>query len=189
VRTRCLDERRRFVEVCRDYLTRSFTARINAAQDRVMSLRVREQLSPEVAIARQRAENDLLERTRTERLAGLDRLMIVKHGPLRHVATALVLPAGAAALPSAYNNAPEDLDPVLKRRCEKTAEDLVVVFESARGWDCERVGHLKIGFDVRSLGPADAQNPASRQTIKGHLAYLKPRRPVHLFGTSGAKGS
>jgi hypothetical protein len=38
VRTRCLDERRRFVEVCRDYLTRSFTARINAAQDRVMSL-------------------------------------------------------------------------------------------------------------------------------------------------------
>jgi hypothetical protein len=91
--------------VCRDYLTRSFTARINAAQDRVMSLRVREQLSPEVAIARQRAENDLLERTRTERLAGLDRLMIVKHGPLRHVATALVLPAGAAALPSAYNNA------------------------------------------------------------------------------------
>jgi hypothetical protein len=28
---------------------------------------------------------------------------------------------------------------------------------------------------VRSLGPADAQNPASRQTIKGHLAYLKPR--------------
>jgi hypothetical protein len=50
-----------------------------AAQDRVMSLRAREQLAPEMAIARQRAENDLadLERTRAERLAGLDRLMIV----------------------------------------------------------------------------------------------------------------
>jgi hypothetical protein len=168
VRTRCLEERRRFVEVCRDYLTRSFTARINAAQDRFMSLRVREQLSPEVAIARQRAENDLadLERTRTERLAGLDRLMIVKHGPLRHVATALVLPAGTAALPSAYSKAPEDLDPALKRRCEKAAEDMVVAFESDRGWDCERVGQLKIGFDVRSLGPADAQT-GYRDPIEG----------------------
>src|SRR5262249_22283113 len=95
VRARSLDERRRFVDVCRDYLMRSFAARINAAQDRVMSLRAREQLAPEMAIARQRAENDLadLERTRAERLAGLDRLMIVKHGPLRHVASALVLPA------------------------------------------------------------------------------------------------
>jgi hypothetical protein len=70
--------------------------------------------------------------------------MIVKHGPLRHVATALVLPAGTATLPWAYSKAPEDLDPVLKRRCEKAAEDLVVAFESARGWDCERLGHLKI---------------------------------------------
>jgi hypothetical protein len=133
-----------------------------------MSLRVREQLSPEVAIARQRAENDLadLERTRTERLAGLDRLMIVKHGPLRHIATALVLPAGAAALPSAYSKAPEGLDPALKRRCEKAAEDMVVAFESARGWDCERVGHLKIGFDVRSLGPADAQT-GYRDPVEG----------------------
>src|SRR5208283_6221481 len=32
-----------------------------------------------------------------------------------------------------------------------------VAFEEARGWICERVGHLKIGFDVRSLGPADPQ--------------------------------
>jgi Domain of unknown function (DUF3883) len=167
VRARCLDERRRFVDVCRDYLTRSFNARIHAAQDRVMSLRAREQLAPEMAIARQRAENDLadLERTRVERLAGLDRLMIVKHGPLRHVATTLALPTGTA-VSSAFNKAPEDLDPVLKRRCEKAAEDMVVAFETARGWDCERVGHLKIGFDVRSLGPADAQT-GYRDPVEG----------------------
>jgi len=55
VRARCLDERRRFVDVCRDYLTRSFNARTHAAQDRVMSLRAREQFAPEMAIARPRA--------------------------------------------------------------------------------------------------------------------------------------
>jgi hypothetical protein len=128
----------------------------------------REQLAPEMAIARQRAENDLadLQRTRAERLAGLDRLMIVKHGPLRHVASALVLPAGTAEVPSTFSKAPEDLDPVLKRRCEKAAEDKVVAFESGRGWHCERVGHLKIGFDVRSLVPADAQT-GYRDPVEG----------------------
>ena len=32
-----------------------------------------------------------------------------------------------------------------------------MAYETARAWECERVGHLKIGFDVRSLGPADPQ--------------------------------
>jgi hypothetical protein len=43
---------------------------------------------------------------------------------------------------------------------------MVVAFESARGWDCERVGHLRIGFDVRSLGPADAQT-GYRDPVEG----------------------
>src|SRR5208337_2569618 len=76
-------------------LQQSFEARIRAAQDRVMGLRARESRDLDIAIARQRAENDLadLERTRTERLAGLQRLTLAKHGPVRHVATALVLPS------------------------------------------------------------------------------------------------
>ncbi len=157
LRGRCQEERRRFVDVCRDYLARSFEARIRASQDRVMKLRARETAQPEVAIARQRAENELadLERTRRDRLAGLDRLTLVKHGPVRHVASALALPAGVAA--TGFEAAPEDFDPHLRRRSEKAAEDLVVAHETARGWECERVGHLKIGFDVRSLGPADPQ--------------------------------
>ena len=165
LRGRCKEERRRFVDVCRDYLTRSFEVRIRAAQDRVMDLRRREAAQPEVAIARQRAENDLadIERTRRERLAGLDRLILVKHGPVRHVATALVLPLGAAA---GFGDAPEDLDPNVRRRSERAAEDLVVAFETSRGWECERVGHLKIGFDVRSLGPADPQT-GFRDPVEG----------------------
>ena len=91
---------------------------------------------------------------RRERLAGLDRLMLVKHGPVRHIATALAIPSGTTA---GFGSAPEDLDPNIRRRSELAAENLVVVYETARGWECERMGHLKIGFDVRSLGPADQQ--------------------------------
>lgn len=172
LRARCQVERRHFVEVCRDYLTKAFDARIRAARDRVMALRSREAGSPELALARQRAENDLadLERTRRERFAGLERLMLAKHGPVRHVVTALVLPVGQvaglsdASLASAGSSdaglagrPTEDLDPEIRRRVEKAAEDMVIAHETARGWECERVGHLKIGFDIRSLGPADPQ--------------------------------
>jgi hypothetical protein len=165
LRSRCQEERRHFVDICRDYLNRSFEARIRASQDRVMALRMRESSQPEVALARQRAENELtdIERTRRERLAGLDRLTLVKHGPVRHVATALVLPAGGGA---GFGGAPEDIDPNIRRRSELAAEDLVVAHETGRGWECERVGHLKIGFDVRSIGPADTQT-GYRDPVEG----------------------
>jgi hypothetical protein len=157
-RGECQQERQHFVQVCRDYLQPSFDARIRAAQDRIMNLRVRERLEPEFAIARQRAENDLadLQRTRTERLAGLQRLTLAKHGPLRHVATALVL-TSTRSVEEQIGAVIEDLDPEVRRRCEIAAEDVVIAYESARGFECERVGHLKIGFDIRSLGPADPQ--------------------------------
>jgi hypothetical protein len=120
-------------------------------------LRAREATAPEVALARQRAENDYqdLERTHRERLAGLDRLTVVRHGPVRHIGTALVFPKGVDSVSPGM--APEDLDPLLRRRSEIAAEDLAVAYETGRGWECDRVGHLKIGFDVRSLGPADSQ--------------------------------
>jgi superfamily II DNA or RNA helicase len=157
-RQACQDERKHFVEVCRDYLQKSFSARLRAAQDRVMSLRAREAGSPEVAVARQRAENDLadLQRTQKERMAGLDRLAIARHGPVRHVATALVVPATDARKEDIADLL-DDLDPEVTRQSELAAEAVVIAYETARGWETERVGHLKIGFDVRSLGPADAQ--------------------------------
>ncbi len=157
-RQACQDERKHFVGVCREYLEKSFSARLRAAQDRVMSLRARETGSPEVAVARQRAENDLadLQRTQKERMAGLDRLAIARHGPVRHVATALVVPATDAPR-EAIADLLDDLDPEVTRQSELAAEGVVIAYEAARGWETERVGHLKIGFDVRSLGPADAQ--------------------------------
>jgi Protein NO VEIN, C-terminal len=144
--------------VCRDYLQQSFDARVRAAQDRVMNLKAREMHEPDVAIARQRAENDLadLTRTRIERLAGLQRLTIAKHGPVRHLATALALQS-TRSVEEQIGAVLDDLDPEVRRKSEIAAEDVVIAYESGRGFECERVGHLKIGFDLRSLGPADRQ--------------------------------
>lgn len=183
-RARCQEERLHFVEVCREYLTRSFEARIRAAQDRVMSLRFREAISPEIALARQRAENDLadLERTRKERMDGLERLKIAKHGPVRHLGTALVFPHAASAAAQITQLA-EDIDPEVKRRVERAAEDIVVAFENAQGWECERVGHLKIGFDIRSLGPADPQTGYRDPTESIRRIEVKGRakgQPIRL---------
>jgi superfamily II DNA or RNA helicase len=177
-------ERQHFVEVCRDYLGRSFKARINAAQDRVMALRAREASAPEIAIARQRAENDLadLQRTQTERLTGLERLTIARPGPVRHVATAVVLPAVEADSEQLAALA-DEVDPEIRRRSEMAAEDLVVAYETARGWECERVGHLKLGFDVRSLGPADPQSGYRDPVASIRRIEVKGRRrgqPIRL---------
>ncbi len=157
-RQACQEERRHIVQVCREYLEKSFNARLRAAQDRVMALRAREADSPEVALARQRAENDLADigRSQKERMAGLDRLAIARHGPVRHIATAVVVPASDAPK-TAIADLLDELDPELIRQSELAAENVVIAYETARGWETERVGHLKIGFDVRSLGPADAQ--------------------------------
>jgi len=182
VRGRSQADRQHFAKVCGDYLKRSFDARIRATQDRVMSLRAREANSPEMALARQRAENDLadLQRSRKEREEGLQRLNLARHGPVRHVATALVLPPGDA---DAARHLIDDIDPVVRRRSELAAEDLVVAYEEARGWVCERVGHLKIGFDVRSLGPADPQTGYRDPTADIRRVEVKGRirgQPIRL---------
>jgi hypothetical protein len=90
-------------------------------------------------------------------MAGLDKLAIARHGPVRHIATALVAPATDAPH-TAVTDLLCDIDPELNRQCEIAAEDVVIAYEAARGWETERVGHLKIGFDIRSLGPADPQS-------------------------------
>ncbi len=59
-RRRVQQERQHYAQIVRDYLTRSFEARIRATENRVMSLRAREMGGEsEVALARQRAEQDL----------------------------------------------------------------------------------------------------------------------------------
>ena len=148
-------ERKRYTSIARDYLEQSFQARIRTAQSRVMALLAREQDDTDVSLARQRAERDLedLQRTQEQRLEGADRLQVARHGPVVHVASCFVMPSedSADSFPTG------EADAALRRRVELAAEDVVVAYEEAQGRECERVGHQKIGFDIRSLAPPDAQ--------------------------------
>ena len=81
-------------------------------------------------------------------------MAIARTGPPRHLATAIVLAPEQAQDPQ-LQSVIEELDPNVRRQSELAAEDCVVGFERHRGWECERIGHLKLGFDIRSRGPAD----------------------------------
>ena len=172
-------ERGRYADVARDYLQRSFDARVRTAQGRVMRLKAREANEPEVSLARQRAEQDLadLKRNQQVRTAGIERLRVARHGPVRHVASCLVLSSDSAL--DSFPELAEEQDAGLKRRVEIAAEDIVVAYEEARNRTCERVGHLKIGFDIRSLALADAQT-GYRDPVAGvRRIEVKGRRQGH----------
>jgi SNF2 family DNA or RNA helicase len=174
-RARCQQEREHFATVCREYLVKSFDARIRKAQERVMSLMARERESPEMALARQRAEQDLaeLERTRTERLAGLDRLSIARTGPVRHVATAIVLTPDRN-IEAQLGAFARETDAALRRQKEIRAEDLTIESLVAEGFShagIERVGSQKIGFDIRAHRVIDehtGQIEVRRIEVKGY---------------------
>ena len=176
-------ERGRFADVAHDYLVRSFEARVRAAQNRVMRLRAREPKEPEVSLARQRAEQDLadLDRTQRERIAGVARLRVARHGPVRHVASCVVLPPDTAI--DSFPELAEELDAGLKRRVELAAEDIVLAYEEAQQRECERVGNLKIGFDIRSLAFPDPQT-GYRDPVTGvrriEVKGRKRGRPIRL---------
>ena len=163
-RQKTQEERQRYTSIARDYLEKSFRARIRAAQNRVMALRAREQDAPDVALARQRAERDLddLQRTKELRLEGVARLRVAHHGPVVHVASCFVTPNG---MPKG-DIAASEADAALRRRVEVAAENVVVAFEEAHGRECERVGHEKIGFDIRSLAAPDTQT-GQRDPVSG----------------------
>ena len=165
-RSRCQDERQRFAQVCEDYLLRSFEARIRRAQDRVMKLNARVAAGEtEAQLALRDAQNDLadLERTKAERLEGLSRLSVARTGPVAHLASVIVLPPGSDTVPIAA----EDLVDIAT---EIAAMNLVMEYERQRGWEPTDVGRQKIGFDIRSLGPADpatGQREVRRIEVKG----------------------
>ena len=176
-RKQCQQEREHFAAVCREYLEKSFTVRIHTAQDRVMHLKAREKDSPEVALARQRAENDLtdLERMKNERLAGLSRLSIARHGPIKHIASALVF-SSDEAIETQLMEVAREIDPETRRKIELAAEDIVIKYEMTQGRECERVGHLNIGFDIRSLAQADP-----------HTGYRDPMTGVRRIEVKGRR--
>jgi superfamily II DNA or RNA helicase len=174
-RTRCQQERQQFSAIVRDYLERSFTARIRKAQDRYMSLMGELGQRPEYKLAADEAKKylDDLERTKRERLAGLDRLQIARTGPVRHLATALVL-TPSADITAQLGVLCREPDTELRMQKERRAEDIVIDHLVAEGFPrdrIERVGSQKLGFDIRAHRIADPTTgtiEVRRVEVKGY---------------------
>jgi superfamily II DNA or RNA helicase len=175
-RARCQEERRRFARICREYLERSFEARIKRAQEKAMLLMAEAAAKPDFKLAADEARKyvEELERTRKERLAGLSKLEIARTGPVRHVATAVVLVSGPDA-ESQLADLADELDPHVRRQSELAAEDVVVAALKAEGFPeerIERVGHLRLGFDIRAhriTDPATGELLVKRVEVKGRM--------------------
>ena len=158
-----------------------------------MSLKAREQESPEVSLARQRAENDLadLENMKEERLSGIERLGIARHGPVRHLTSAVVF-LSAESYETELIDLAKKIDPETRRKIEFAAEDIVIQYEASQGRECERVGHLKIGFDIRSVAPGDPQT-GYRDPVTGvrriEVKGRKKDQPIRLTANEWYKAT
>lgn len=175
IRQRSQQERQQFADVVRDYLERSFTMRIRKAQERYMNLMAELGTRPEYKLAADDAKRHLeeLERNKKDRMAGLERLRIARTGPVRHLATAVVLrPEGDVAAQLAALG--RETDSELRRRKEERAEEIVIDALVAEGFpreNIERVGRLKLGFDIRAHRVTDPTTGAievRRIEVKGY---------------------
>ncbi len=150
-----LEERKKQAQIIRDYLQKSYDERIWASQRRAMELRARLEMGEkEVSLAVQEADRDVeqLERRRADCLERLRHIEIVRPGPVRYLGSFSVIPA----------NQVESLqtlveDPEAKALCEQLAMQAVMEYEIKRGWEPIDVSLQKVGFDIRSISPADAQ--------------------------------
>jgi superfamily II DNA or RNA helicase len=175
-RARCQSERQHFARVCREYLEKSFKARIDRAQERAMLLAAEAVSKREFQLAADEARKhvDELQRARQERLDGLKRLEIARTGPVKHMGTAFVLAPDADTQDQLADLA-EELDPNIRRQSEIAAEDKVIEALVAEGFPqdrIERVGHLKLGFDIRAHKIADEATGevfVKRVEVKGRL--------------------
>jgi len=175
-RARCQSERQHFARVCREYLEKSFKARVDRAQERYMRLAVEAISKPEYKLAADEALKyvDELQRARQERLDGLKRLEIAKTGPVKHVGTAFILAPDTDTQIQLADLA-DELDPNIRRQSEIAAEDKVIEALVTEGFPqdrIERVGHLKLGFDIRAHKIADEATGevfVKRIEVKGRL--------------------
>jgi SNF2 family DNA or RNA helicase len=175
-RARCQNERQHFARVCRDYLEKSFDARIERAQERAMLLAAEVSTRPEYKLTADEARKyvDELQRARQERLGGLERLGIARTGPVKHIGTAIIL-AIDADTQSQLGELGEELDPGIRRKIEIAAEDIVIAALLEEGFPkdrIERVGAQKIGFDIRAQRIADESTGevhVKRIEVKGRL--------------------
>jgi len=175
-RTRSQEERQHFAQVCREYLEKSFDVRIKRAQERAMFLAAEATTRSEYKLTADEARKqvDELQRAREERMDGLERLGTARTGPVKHVGTAIVL-APDADTQAQLADLADELDPNVRRKSEIAAEDMAVASLVEEGFPedrIERVGHLKLGFDIRAHRVVDESTGevyVKRVEVKGRM--------------------
>jgi SNF2 family DNA or RNA helicase len=140
-------ERQGRAKIIKDYLEKSFDERIFATQKKIMEAKA---LNDEANAQRLERELEELERAKKEKIENAEKIAIVRTGPVSHIASFLVLSPGGISELSKFLESEEE-----KERSEKRAMEIVFEYERKRGWEPEDVSSQKLGFDIRSLSPAD----------------------------------
>ncbi len=185
-RDETLAERRRFAEICRTYLEKSFDVRIKRTQERSMKLMAEAVGNADFQFTADEAQRQVaeLQKAREERLAGLKRLEVARTGPVRHLGTALVLTPDVS-LETQTGALPGEPDPDARKASELAAEDVVVADLVTEGFPpdrIERIGHEKRGFDIRAhrvIDPATGVVEVKRIEVKGRMRDLPIRLTVN----------
>jgi len=149
-RQEMLKERQKRAKIIKEYLEKSFNARIYATESKIMEGKAKAIDGEQVDIVRLERELEDLQRVKEEKIKNVDYLTIVRNGPVSHLASFLVLPPGEIPQLSGFVESEEEKD-----RSEKAAMKIVIEYERKRGWEPEDVSRKKLGFDIRSLSPAD----------------------------------
>lgn len=148
-RQEILKQRQQQAEIVKEYLRESFDARIFATEKKIMELKAREAGGEQVDLSRLEKDLEDLERTKEEKIKGAGKLTIVRSGPVSHIASFLVLPFDLPEF-SEFIESEEEKD-----KSEKAAMRIVIGYEKQGKWEPEDVSQFKLGFDIRSLSPAD----------------------------------
>ncbi len=166
-------ERHKRVCIIKEYLEKSYDERIYAVEKRIMEAKASENQSLEEIESLERERNDL-ERMKKEKLEKTEKMSIVRTGPVSHIASFYVLPASIANELTVESKEERE-------KSERRAMEIVMEYEKSRGWEPEDVSGKNLGFDIRSLGPADPQTgyrEVRRIEVKGR------KRGENIFMTA-----
>jgi hypothetical protein len=115
-----------------------------------------------------------LERLKNEKIQQAKKMSIIRTGPVSHIASFFVLPPFEISELSKFLESEEE-----KERSEKRAMEIVMEYERNRGWEPEDVSDQKLGFDIRSLSPADPKT-GYREVRRIEVKGRKKGENIHL---------
>jgi superfamily II DNA or RNA helicase len=164
-------ERQERSKIIEEYLDKSFDERIFSTQRKIMDAKA--EGDEKSAKALEDILEDL-ERLKNEKIQQAKKMSIIRTGPVSHIASFFVLPPFEISELSKFLESEEE-----KERSEKRAMEIVMEYERNRGWEPEDVSDQKLGFDIRSLSPADPKT-GYREVRRIEVKGRKKGENIHL---------